>query len=41
MPPMIILLKLLDVLIYFLNAFTAHTGKQWIGGHRQQASIFH
>jgi hypothetical protein len=24
-----------------LNAFAAHTGKQWIGGHRQQASIFH
>jgi len=24
-----------------LNAFAAHTGKQWIGGHRQQAGIFH
>jgi hypothetical protein len=24
-----------------LNAFAAHTGKQWIGGHRQQAHIFH
>jgi hypothetical protein len=24
-----------------LNAFAAHTGKQWIGGHRQQAAIFH
>jgi hypothetical protein len=24
-----------------LDAFAAHTGKQWIGGHRQQASIFH
>ena len=24
-----------------LNAFAAHTGKPWIGGHRQQASIFH
>ena len=24
-----------------LNAFAAHTGKQWIGGHRQQAQIFH
>jgi hypothetical protein len=23
------------------NAFAAHTGKQWIGGHRQQTSIFH
>ena len=24
-----------------LNAFAAHTGKQWIGGHRQQTHIFH
>jgi hypothetical protein len=24
-----------------LNAFAAHTGKQWIGGHRQQTQIFH
>jgi hypothetical protein len=24
-----------------LNAFASHTGKQWIGGHRQQTSIFH
>ena len=24
-----------------LDAFAAHTGKQWISGHRQQASIFH
>jgi hypothetical protein len=24
-----------------LDAFAAHTGKRWIGGHRQQASIFH
>ncbi len=24
-----------------LNAFAAHTGKQWIGGHRQQSQIFH
>ncbi|MCP4985403.1 MAG: transposase [Colwellia sp.] len=24
-----------------LNAFAAHTGKKWIGGHRQQVSIFH
>ena len=24
-----------------LNTFTAHTGKQWIGGHRQQIHIFH
>ncbi|MCP4320756.1 MAG: transposase, partial [Alteromonadales bacterium] len=24
-----------------LNAFAAHTGKHWISGHRQQASIFH
>ena len=24
-----------------LNAFAAHTGKQWIGGHRQQTDIFH
>ncbi len=24
-----------------LNAFASHTGKQWIGGHRQQAKIFH
>ncbi|MFT4953510.1 MAG: hypothetical protein ACI9A0_003227, partial [Pseudoalteromonas tetraodonis] len=24
-----------------LSAFAAHTGKQWIGGHRQQAAIFH
>ena len=24
-----------------LNAFAAHTGKQWIGGHRQQIHIFH
>jgi hypothetical protein len=24
-----------------LNAFATHTGKQWIGGHRQLASIFH
>ena len=24
-----------------LNAFAAHTGKKWIGGHRQQTQIFH
>jgi hypothetical protein len=24
-----------------LNAFAAHTGKQWISGHRQQTQIFH
>ncbi|MGJ8694582.1 MAG: hypothetical protein ACSHW0_19160, partial [Thalassotalea sp.] len=24
-----------------LNSFAAHTGKKWIGGHRQQAQIFH
>ena len=24
-----------------LDAFAAHTGKQWIGGHRQQAHIFY
>ncbi|MBU2870411.1 transposase [Colwellia sp. E2M01] len=24
-----------------LNAFAAHTGKHWVGGHRQQTSIFH
>jgi hypothetical protein len=24
-----------------LSAFAARTSKQWIGGHRQQASIFH
>ena len=24
-----------------LNAFAAHTGKQWVGGHRQQSQIFH
>ena len=24
-----------------LDAFAAHTGKQWIGGHRQQSQIFH
>jgi len=24
-----------------LSAFAAHTGKQWVGGHRQQSQIFH
>jgi len=24
-----------------LNDFAAHTGRQWIGGHRQQSQIFH
>jgi hypothetical protein len=24
-----------------LNDFAAHTGRQWVGGHRQQSTIFH
>ncbi len=24
-----------------LNSFAAHTGRQWIGGHRQQSQTFH